>query len=268
MAVLLQLRTLGWRSVWSDVPRSPVIWLVLAASYMAGPFADWVIFRRLWGIPASGIFPLLKKLIGNELLPINYVGEVYFYDWARRHVKIDASPFGAVKDVAILSALAGNVVTVIMLALTWPLIMNLGLGDNSFYLFGSIAFVLVTSIAIVFFRKGLLSLPLPELWFIFAVHCARIVANTGLQALAWHLIQPEVPLGPWLLFATVRLLVARLPFIPNKDITFAGIATLLAVQQVQTGPMLTMISLLIVATHVALYIAMMVLDLIQKEKNA
>ncbi|MFX8381742.1 hypothetical protein ABTL77_20290, partial [Acinetobacter baumannii] len=85
------------------------------------PFADWVIFRRLWGIPASGIFPLLKKLIGNELLPINYVGEVYFYDWARRHVKIDASPFGAVKDVAILSALAGNVVTVIMLALTWPL---------------------------------------------------------------------------------------------------------------------------------------------------
>jgi hypothetical protein len=236
---------------------------------MCGPFADWVIFRRLWGIPASGIFPLLKKMIGNELLPINYVGEVYFYDWARRHVKIDASPFGAVKDVAILSALAGNIVTVIMLAFTWPLIISLGLGgDNSLYLFGSIGFVLVTSIAIMFFRKGLLSLPKPQLWFIFGVHCARIIANTSLSALAWHLILPEVPLGPWLLFATVRLLVARLPFIPNKDITFAGISTLLAGKEVQTGVMIAMISMLIVATHVVLFIFMMLLDLVQKEKNA
>jgi hypothetical protein len=90
-AVLWQLRQLNWLMVVSIIPRSPLIWLVLAASYFAGPVADWVIFRKLWGIPISGLAPLLKKLVGNELL-LGYVGEVYFYDWARRHVKMEGSP--------------------------------------------------------------------------------------------------------------------------------------------------------------------------------
>jgi hypothetical protein len=265
-AVLMQLRQLNWEKVWSIVPTSPVIWLVLAASYFAGPVADWIIFRRLWGIPASGILPLLKKLIGNELL-LGYVGEVYFYDWARRHVKMTGSPFGAVKDVAILSALAGNIMTIVMLAVTWPIISTLSLGEGN-VLAISVGVVMVTSLVIMFFRNGLLSLPRRELWFVFAVHCVRIVANTGLSALAWHLILPSVGIGPWLLLSTVRLLLSRLPLIPNKDIAFAGISTLLAGSQVQTSEMIAMISLLIVATHVVLFIALLLLDLVHKEKTA
>ncbi len=265
-AVLWQLRQINWAQVWSIVPTSPVIWLVLAASYFAGPVADWIIFRRLWGIPVSGIFPLLKKLIGNELL-LGYVGEVYFYDWARRHVKMEGSPFGAVKDVAILSALAGNIMTVVMLVVTWPIISTLDLGDGN-VLAISISVVLVTSLVIMFFRNGLLSLPRPELWFVFVAHCARIVANTGLSALAWHLILPAVGMGPWLLLSTVRLLLSRLPLIPNKDIAFAGISMLLVGSQVQTSEMIAMISLLIVATHVVLFIGLLLLDLVHKEKTA
>lgn len=266
VAVLWQLRKIDWAQVWSIVPTSPFIWLVLAASYFAGPVADWIIFRKLWGIPVSGIFPLLKKLIGNELL-LGYVGEVYFYDWARRHVKMEGSPFGAVKDVAILSALAGNIMTIVMLAMTWPIISQLNLGDGN-VLATSIGVVMVTSLVIMFFRNGLLSLPRSQLWFVFVVHCARIIANTGLSALAWHLILPTVSIGTWLLLSTVRLLLSRLPLIPNKDIAFAGIATLLAVSQVQTSEMIAMISLLIVATHVVLFIGLLLLDLVQKERNA
>lgn len=274
-AVLWQLRKIDWTQVWSIVPTSPLIWLVLAASYFAGPVADWVIFRKLWGIPVSGIFPLLKKLIGNELL-LGYVGEVYFYDWARRHVKMEGSPFGAVKDVAILSALAGNIMTVMLLIFTWPIISQIGLdgssvgsvGGNSHVLATSIGVVLVTSLVIMFFRNGLLSLPRADLAFVFVVHTLRIVANTGLSALAWHLILPGVGIGSWLLFATVRLLLSRLPLIPNKDIAFAGISTLLVGSQVQTSDMIAMISLLIVATHVVLFIGLMLLDLVQREKNA
>jgi len=69
-------------------------------------------------------------------------------------------------------------------------------------------------------------------------------------------------------FATVRLLLSRLPLIPNKDIAFAGISTLLVGSQVQTSDMIAMISLLIVATHVVLFMGLMLLDLVQKEKNA
>ena len=279
VAVLAQLRELNWAMVWSIIPTSPVIWIVLAASYMAGPFADWVIFRKLWGIPASGIFPLLKKLIGNELL-LGYVGEVYFYDWARRHVKMEGSPFGAVKDVAILSALAGNIMTVAMLVVTWPVIRALNFGEVMELPFGvslklgvnvlaiSIIFVLLTSVAIMYFRNGLLSLPKKDLWFVFGVHCARLLANTGFSALAWHLILPEVGIDSWLLLSTVRLLLSRLPLIPNKDIAFAGLSTLLAGKEVQTGVMIAMISMLIVATHVVIFIGLMILDLVQKEKNA
>ncbi|MFM9935134.1 MAG: hypothetical protein ACKVOL_02920 [Novosphingobium sp.] len=266
-AVLLQLRELNWATVWSIVPTSPLIWFVLAASYFAGPVADWIIFRKLWGIPPSGILPLLKKLIGNELL-LGYVGEVYFYDWARRHVKMAGSPFGAVKDVAILSALAGNIMTLIMLIVTWPIISKLGLGGDGNVLATSIGVVLVTSLVIMFFRNGLLSLPRSQLWFVLVAHCGRIVANTGLSALAWHLILPSVGIGPLLLLSTVRLLLSRLPLIPNKDIAFAGISTLLAGSQVQTSEMIAMISLLIVTTHVVLFIALVLLDLVQKEKNA
>ncbi len=267
IAVLWQLRKIDWAQVWSIVPTSPFIWLVLAASYFAGPVADWIIFRKLWSIPVSGIFPLLKKLIGNELL-LGYVGEVYFYDWARRHVKMEGSPFGAVKDVAILSALAGNIMTVAMLVITWPVISKLGFGADGNVLASSIGVVLVTSLVIMFFRNGLLSLRKAELWFVFTVHCARIICNTGLSALAWHLILPTVGIGPWLLLSTVRLLLSRLPLIPNKDIAFAGISTLLAGSQVQTSEMIAMISLLIVATHVVLFIGLMLLDLVQKERNA
>ena len=271
VAVLWQLRKIDWWQVWSIVPTSPWIWLVLAASYFAGPVADWIIFRKLWGIPVSGIFPLLKKLIGNELL-LGYVGEVYFYDWARRHVKMAGSPFGAVKDVAILSALAGNIMTVLLLIFTWPIISQLGLEGagtgNGHVLATSIGVVLVTSLVIMFFRTGLLSLPKADLGFVFVVHTLRIVANTGLSALAWHLILPGVGIASWLLFATVRLLLSRLPLIPNKDIAFAGISTLLVGSQVQTSDMIAMIALLIVATHVVLFMGLVVLDLVQKEKNA
>jgi len=190
VAVLWQLRKIDWGQVWSIVPTSPWIWLVLAASYFAGPVADWIIFRKLWGIPVVGIFPLLKKLIGNELL-LGYVGEVYFYDWARRHVKMEGSPFGAVKDVAILSALAGNIMTVLLLLFTWPIISQLGLGGggsgDGHVLATSIGVVLITSLVIMFFRNGLLSLPKADLGFVFVVHTLRIIANTGLGAgLASH----------------------------------------------------------------------------------
>jgi hypothetical protein len=44
---------------------------------------------------------------------------------------MEGSPFGAVKDVAILSALAGNIITIIMMAITWPLISPLDFGQNT-----------------------------------------------------------------------------------------------------------------------------------------
>lgn len=267
IAVLIELRKLNWGIVQAILPTNPVIWLVFLVSYFLSPMGDFLIFRRLWRIPAAGILPLLKKLVGNELL-LGYIGEVYFYDWARRHVKMEGSPFGAVKDVAILSALAGNIMTVIMLALTWPVIGTLGLGISANIMAASLGLVLVTSAVIMFFRNGLFSLSSRDLWFVFGVHCTRIVLKTGLTALTWALILPEAPLTSWLLLSTVRLLLSRLPFLPNKDIAFAGVTALLVGAQVKTGVMIAMLSMLTISMHVVLFIALLLIDLATRERTA
>jgi hypothetical protein len=256
-----------WHTLNATILHSPLIWLVLAVNYISGPLGDWIIFRRLWKIPLEGLFPLIKKMIGNQIL-LSYVGEVYFYDWARRHVKINGSPFGAVKDVAILSAVAGYAMTLIMVLVAWPYIQQFGFGINNTELKWSIAIMLGTGLAITLFRNRLLSLPRHELLFVLAVHMVRLIVNTVLTAVLWSMILPAVPLSSWLILSTGRLLVTRLPLIPNQEIAFAGALALLGGPVDQTHEMITVIALFITAIHIAVFIAMLLLDLVQRERNA
>ncbi len=266
-SALWQVHALDWQTLLAYVPRSPLVWLVLAVNYLSGPVGDWVIFRKLWKIPLEGVFPLIKKMIGNQIL-LSYVGEVYFYDWARRHVKMAGSPFGAVKDVAILSAIAGYAMTLVMMIVAWPYIKQFGFGINGSELQGSIAIMLVTGLGITVFRNRLLSLPRADLLFVLAVHMVRMTVNTVLTAVLWSLMLPAVPLSSWLILSTGRLLVTRLPLIPNQEIAFAGALAILGGPVSQAHEMITVIALFITAIHIAVYIAMLVLDLAQKERNA
>jgi hypothetical protein len=165
--------------------------------------------------PVEGLFPLIKKMIGNQLL-LSYVGEVYFYDWARRHVKMEGSPFGAVKDVAILSAIAGYAMTLIMLVVAWPYVARYGFGIHGGMLVGSIGIMLATGLAITVFRNRLLSLPRADLFYVFMVHMARLTVNTVLTGVLWSLMLPGVPLSSWLILSTGRLLITRLPRFPTR----------------------------------------------------
>jgi len=264
---LWQVHAHDWHTLFAFIPPSPWAWLVLAINYLSGPVGDWVIFRRLWKIPVEGIFPLIKKMIGNQIL-LSYVGEVYFYDWARRHVKMGGSPFGAVKDVAILSAMAGYVITLIMLVVAWPYFNHYAFGFNKRELYGSIAVMLMIGLVVTFFRNRLLSLPRNDLVFVLAVHMVRLIINTVLTAVLWSLILPAVPLSSWLMLSTGRLLVTRLPVIPNQEIAFAGALALFGGPVNQTYQMIAAIALFITAIHIAVYIAMLLLDLVQRERNA
>ena len=100
IVAIASLRGIHIAAVAALIPRQPLFWLVFALTYFAAPVADWLIFRGLWRIPASGLRPLVHKFIGNELL-IGYIGEVYFYAWMRQRADINAAPFGAIKDVAV-----------------------------------------------------------------------------------------------------------------------------------------------------------------------
>ncbi|MBC7504973.1 MAG: hypothetical protein H7267_04515 [Sandarakinorhabdus sp.] len=259
-AVLWQVRSVGVAGVVAMVPRTPGFWLAFLAAYFSAPWMDWLIFRRLWRIPASGFAALLRKLIGNELL-LGYIGEVYFYTWARRRTGMTTAPFGAVKDVAILSALMGNAVTLVMLVLAAPLLSTMEFGIDADTLIASIAVVLVTSSAVLLFRRKLFSLPAADLRFVSAMHLLRIALGTGLNALAWHLVLPDVDLQWWLMLSALRLLLSRLPLLPNKDIVFAGLAVFLIGHDVQIGALMTMMASLILVTHLVVGLGLVASDI-------
>ena len=250
-AVLFQLRHLNVHSVVAMVPRSPLFWAVFAVTYLATPAVDFLIFRRLWRLPAAGFGALLRKFVGNEIL-LGYIGELHFYSWARSRLRMVAAPFAAVKDVAILSAVAGNIVTLAVLAAAYPYLgaLRLGLAPSTIML--AVGTMLGTSLVLLVLRKRLLTLAPRDLLFVAAAQFARVIATALLPALLWHIVLPQVALGWWVLLAALRLLLTRLPLLPNKDLVFAGVAVLLVGGDVGVGDLMTMLASLILATHLLL----------------
>ncbi|MDB5670728.1 MAG: hypothetical protein JWO25_1687 [Alphaproteobacteria bacterium] len=247
-AIAYQLRHLPIRQVLALLPSSPLFWLGLGAYYLAVPTGDWIIFRRLWDFPIGGFPALLRKQVSNEIL-LGYLGEVYFYAWARRHARVSAAPFGAIKDVAILSAMTGNAVTLAMVAAAAPFFSLLQLGKDSRLFLLSAVFLLVTSCAAMIFRTRLFTLPRRELRFVTFVHLARIGAMILLAAWMWHMLLPAVALSWWLLLATLRQLLSRLPFVPNKDVVFAGVASFFVGQDIAIVDAMALMAALILAAH-------------------
>jgi len=76
-----------------------------------------------------------------------------------------------------------------------------------------------------------------------------VVVTALLPALLWHLALPQIALGWWILLAAVRLLLSRLPLLPNKDLVFAGVAVALVGRVAGIDQLMTMMASLILATH-------------------
>lgn len=247
-AVVSQLRGFDLAGMVALAPRSPLFWLVFLAWYPVSPLFEWLIYRRIWSLPRAGIVPLLRKLVSNEIV-LGYSGDAHFYLWARRHAGITGSPFGAVKDVAMLSAVAGNLSTLAMMLAMAPVLAVFMTGALARTFAVSIAVVVVTSLTLFLFRRTLFSLPRRDLQMIFAVHMARIGTNLVLTAALWHLLLPDVSLGWWMALATLRMMLSRLPLLPNKDVLFAGLAILLLGRDAQITAVMAFMASLTLATH-------------------
>ena len=259
-AAFVQLHSIDIAKVAALVPTTISFWLALAGAYLILPVSEWLIYRRLWRIPVSGMLPLLRKSISNEVL-LGYSGEVYFYSWARRHIHMPAAPFGVIKDVAILSAQTGNLLTLLLAALAWPLLGSLHLGAHMRDLLLSSGLVVAMSMPVLLFRKRLLTLPVADLWRIAAVHVARVVAVWLLSAAMWHVALPTVAWTWWLLFAALRQLLSRLPLMPNKDLAFAGLVAYLIGARSEIVSMMAMTASLILALHLVLGMMLALADL-------
>ena len=266
VVALAQFRHLDPRSLWSLMPGAAFFWFLFALNYLAGPFAEWVIFRRLWSIPAEGFIALLRKLVSNELL-LGYLGEVYFYAWARRSSRITTAPFGAIKDVAILSALVGNAVTLIMVVFALPLLGAVDAGLDRWEVAGSILFIVATSMVPMLLRRRLFTLPRGELWVVTGIHFLRVVAKIILSAMMWHILLPDVALSWWILLGTLRQLISRLPFLPNKDVVFAGMAAFLIGRNSEIVSAMALMATLTLVAHLLLGIGLGVAELLREGRS-
>lgn len=225
-AAVLQLRGASAEALAMLLTLPPAVWGVFVLLYLVQPVADFVIYRRLWRLPGRGFAVMLRKVVINEIV-FGYSGELYFYLWARRRPGLSDAPFGAVKDVNLLSALGANVLLLILLP-----IAALGLHETDLARqFGPGVWpglaIVVASFGVLLFARRVFSLTGAELTYVAAIHAVRLAAYTGLTLLLWALALPDVPLAVWLALVTGRLLLARLPFLTNKDLVFANLLLIL-----------------------------------------
>lgn len=263
VAVISQIDGSTFGQVLDQLPSSPVFWMVFAVYYFIGPASEWIVYRHLWKIPVSGFAALTRKLVSNEVL-LGYIGEVYFYAWAREKTGMPNAPFGAIKDVTILSALVGNIVTLVLLALLYPWLDALKLGDTAQTFYASVFIVLLTTSIFLVFRNRLFSLPRSTLFFVSGVHLARIFVWTVSSALLWHLVLPDVSFLWWMILAAARLFLSRLPFLPNKDILFAGLAVFFVGNDLRIGALMTLMATIILGFHLFLGITLSFPELLKK----
>lgn len=231
------------------VPVSPLFYGCFALLYVCTPVGDLLIYRYLWRIPWGGGFVALnKKRVTNDVV-LGYTGDVYFYAWARARAKMIAAPFGAVKDVTLLSGIVGNLATIVLCAVALPLGYQLIPPPYLRAVLISAGIVLVFSVGVLALSKRIFSLPARQLTVVFAIHGVRILASSLLLALCWHYAMPSVSVGMWLFLSAGRLLVSRLPLVPNKELTFAAVAILFIGQDQALSEMIAFTAALTLLVH-------------------
>ncbi|THD36283.1 MAG: hypothetical protein E7773_09235 [Sphingomonas sp.] len=261
VGLIHQLLKSGLTGLSHATPTSWLYYVAFVLLYFSPPIGDYIIFRKLWRIPLEGLGALMKKRIANEVV-LGYSGEAYFYAWARQRAQMVAAPFGAVKDVMILSAIAGNIMTLAMTALAMsslppeymrPMLVGMGV-------------VVAMCLPFLFFSRRVFSLDRKTLWWVFAVHIGRLAVGSLAIAFAWHFAMPAVSIGVWLTLSATRMMVSRLPFLPSKDTVFATVAIgLLGAHNDALKSLMAFTAAAILLTHVVLAAGFALQSLIKRQ---
>lgn len=250
LGALWQFHAISWRSMMGMMPHRPLFWIAFAGAHIVPIVADWLIYRRLWNLPASGMVPLARKMISNNLL-FDHSGEAYLYSWARRS-GVCAAAFGAVKDVAILSAAVGNSVTIGVTLIALPFMGLLGSALPLWLLVPSMAIIAIPPVTAFALRRKLFSRSSADLGYIASVHGGRAAIGVIMTGVLWQLALPTVALVTWVVLSALKLLVSRLPLISQKDLVFAGVSVTLLGRGTDAAALVALMASLSLAADVAI----------------
>lgn len=222
----LQLNAIGWAAIWAARPREPLFYVLVIAAYFVLPVADTLIYRRLWGIAFWSSFgAILRKRVYNAMV-IGYSGEVGLMVWARGRVaRSDAQIAHAIKDTNILSAVVSAAATaglVGWLALHVS-VERLPLGVIGWW--GAVAIAVAGLLPVgLLIRRKVLTLDRRDTIALLAIHGLRFILGMALLVAQWRVALPGSLADDLITLLAVQVLVGRIPFVPNRDVLFVGIA--------------------------------------------
>lgn len=247
-----RLTELGWREIWSARPANAGFYLLLVLQFFLQPFGDYLVYRNLWG--AANTPPMavtLRKRLLNTFM-LDYSGEAFFFLWAKGRLKLKPGMLvHGIKDSNLLSGGAGLVMVYLML------LALLGLGGlhipatlNThswlYVLAGTLPLILCA--VLVLGHRKLTVLSLGQMAATFGIHFSRATLVLAVEFGLWQLSGALPSALASLQFVALRLVVTRLPLVPNKDLIFVGAGIAAAgVTNVSVTPVATVLVILAAA---------------------
>lgn len=229
----LQLSRIGWSQVLGSVPTKPWFYLAFGAFYFTVPLYEGLALRLLWQCPLRRSFPaLMKKRVYSRQL-LDYSGEAYLYWWSKNNIDRPARELvHSLKDNIIISSTMSALVAVaamLGLLLGGYVVLPAGMQYRATYLIAVATGLVVLLALTVKFRRRIFWLPRRTMAMLAGIHAARLVSLLVLQLLMWTTVDASVPLSSWLSLLSVELIIARIPFLPNRDLVLLGTGMQMAV---------------------------------------
>jgi hypothetical protein len=225
-----RLTELGWREIWAARPANPGFYLLLVLQFFLQPLGDYLVYRNLWRENRPPLAIILRKRLMNTFM-LDYSGEAFFFLWAKRHLKLARSMLiHAIKDSNILSGGAGLAMVYLLLLLllaTGGLRIPAVMGTHVWLYVVAGTVPLILSAVLALGHRKLTALSRRQIATTFAIHFSRAALVLAVEFGLWQLSGALPSAVASLQFVTLRLVVTRLPLVPNKDLIFvgAGIAT-------------------------------------------
>ncbi len=221
-----RLTELGWGEIWTARPGNPGFYILLVLQFFLQPFGDYLVYRNLWGganTPPMAVI-LRKRLLNTFML--DYSGEAFFFFWAQARLKLKPGMLvHGIKDSNLLSGGAGLVMVYLMLlallavgGLKIPASLNVH--GWLFLLLGSVPLILCA--ALVLGHRKLTALTKGQIAATFAIHFGRAALVLAVEFGLWQLSGALPTAVACLQFVALRLVVTRLPLVPNRDLIFVG----------------------------------------------
>ncbi|HTU27550.1 MAG TPA: hypothetical protein VMF30_19225, partial [Pirellulales bacterium] len=226
--LVYQLSAIGWREMLRSIPTSPAFYLLFLVQYLTLPVFDAAIFARCWRapfwrllIPAS-----LKQVYNRDVVELS--GEAYFFVWSTRRLAKDPGvALRTIKDVSVLSAVAGYVMTLglppvcLWLGMLGP---QAGLSRHDAMLIGWGAPLLLAALiaAVLAIWRKIFFLSGKSLCEVTGLHLTRFAIMNAVTVAQWMVVMPDQPARNWWTLLAVSNMIGRLPSLLCNNLIFVA----------------------------------------------